>query len=70
MVIILSIDPDSNATDSSCTMDTVARHLRSSSHGTGKTNFDSGNKAFDNFFRTRLVSDELGQKLQDAVRFY
>ena len=35
----------------------------------GQTNFDSGDKGFDKFFKTRLVSPELGQKLREAVAF-
>ena len=62
-----TIDPDSNAT--------VQLHMNpvpgveEFSTRQGQTNFDSGDKGFDNFFKTRLVSAELGQKLREAVAF-
>lgn len=35
----------------------------------GETNFSSGDQGFDNLFRTRLVSHQLGQKLSSAKPF-
>ena len=61
------IDPDSNATVH-LEMNPVPG-LTEFITRQGQTNFDSGDKGFDNVFKTRLVSAELGQKLREAVAF-
>ena len=62
-----TIDPDSNATVR-LHMDPVPG-IEEFITRQGQTNFDSGDKGFDNVFKTRLVSAELGQKLREAVAF-
>ena len=60
-----TIDPDSNAT--------IQMHMAPVSGlkefitRQGQTNFDSGDPEFDYFFKTRLVSAELGRKLSNAT---
>jgi len=61
------IDPDSNATIR-LEMNPVPG-LTEFITRQGQTNFDSGDKGFDKFFKIRLVSAELGQKLREAVAF-
>ena len=61
------IDPDSNATIH-LEMNPVSG-LTEFITRKGKTNFDSGDKGFDRFFKTRIVSAELGQKLREATAF-
>ena len=62
-----TIEPDSNATVQ-LHMDPVPG-IEEFITRQGQTNFDSGDKGFDNVFKTRLVSAELGQTLREAVAF-
>ena len=62
-----TIDPDRNATVH-LQMDPIPG-LKEFITRKGQTNFDSGDQGFDNFFKTRLVSVELGRKLREAAPF-
>ncbi len=61
------IDPDSNATIQ-LQMNPIPGLKEFITHK-GHTNFDSGDQRFDHFFKTRLVSAKLGQKLRKATHF-
>ena len=62
------IDPDSNATIQlqMKPIDGIREFITKK----GETNFQSGVPQFDSLFKTRLVSEELGQRLRNDKRFF